>query len=143
VLGLPSSKGSHTPADPSGNVIFTPIPQEVGPTIVEARPDGRFKTPGGNTVGNHGGKGDGREYITGKGHTPEQIDDIIANPRLDLSGKVAGRGEYKGQEMTLLTGQDGQWVLLNPEGRVAAVSDRNRPLRDNENEPDPIIRPLE
>ena len=142
-LGLPIHTGSPIPANPSGNIISTPIPEETGPNIVEARPDGRFKTPGGNTVGNHGGKGDGLEYITGKGHTPEQIDDIIANPRLDLSGKVAGRGEYKGQEMTLLTGQDGQWVLLNPEGRVTAVSDRNRPLRDNENEPDPIIRPLE
>ena len=37
VLGLPSNTGSPRPSDPSGNVISTPIPQEVGPTIVEAR----------------------------------------------------------------------------------------------------------
>ena len=30
-----------------------------------------------------------------------------------------------------------------PEGRVVAVSNRNRPLWETENEPDPIIRPLE
>ena len=37
MLGLPSSTASPRPSDPSGNVISTPIPQEVGPTIVEAR----------------------------------------------------------------------------------------------------------
>ncbi len=140
---MPSNTGSPRPSDPSGNVIFTPIPQEVGPTIVEARPDGTFKTPGGNTVGNHGGKGGGLEYITGKGHTPKQIDDIIANPRLDLSGFVAGKVRYKGQEMTLLTGQDGHWVVLSPNGEVVAASNRNRPLWETQNEADPIIRPME
>ena len=143
MLGLPSSTGSPIPADPSGNVISTPIPQEVGPTIVEARPDGRFKTPGGNTVGNHGGKGGGLEYITEKGHTPEQIDNIIANPRPDLSGFVAGKGRYKGQEMTLLTGQDGHWVVLNPNGEVVSASNRNMPLRAKDNNRQDIIRPLE
>lgn len=78
-----------------------------------------------------------------EGHTAEQIDEIIANPRPDLSRIVTRRGDYKGQEMTLLTGQDGHWVILSPEGRVIAVSNRHRPLREKENEPDPIIRPLE
>lgn len=143
VLGLPNHTGSPAAEDPTGNVISTPIPDEAGPNIVEARPDRTYTTPGGNTVGEHGGKGGGLEYITGKGHTAEQIDEIIANPRPEISGIIAGRGWYKGEEMTLLTGQDGQWVLLNPEGEIVAVSDRNRPLRDQENEPDPIIRPLE
>ena len=142
-LGLPNHTGSPAAEDPTGNVVSTPVPMETGPNIVEARRDEAFTTPGGNTIGDHGSKGDGLEYITGKGHTVEQIDDIIANPRPDLSGIVAGRGRYKGQEMTLLTGQDGHWVILDPEGKVIAVSDRNRPLRDRENEPDPIIRPLE
>lgn len=142
-LGLPDHTGAPVPADPSGNIISTPIPQELGPNIVEARPGETFTTPGGNAVGEHGGKGDGLGYITGKGHTAEQIDDIIANPRPDLSGIVSGRGRYRGEEMTLLTGQDGHWVILSPEGEVIAVSNRNRPLWERENEPDPIIRPLE
>jgi hypothetical protein len=143
VLGLPNHTGSPPAEDPTGNIISTPIPDVDGPDIVEARRDEGFTTPGGTTIDDHGGKGDGLEYTTGKGHTAGQIDDIIANPRPDLSGIVAGHGDYKGQDMTLLTGQDGHWVLLSPEGRVVAVSNRNRPLRDRENEPDPIIRPLE
>jgi SPP1 gp7 family putative phage head morphogenesis protein len=143
VLGLPNNTGSPPVEDLTGNVVSTPIPDAAGPNIVEARRDEAFTTPGGNTIGDHGGKGDGLEYITVKGHTAGQIDDIIANPRPDLSGIVAGRGRYRGQDMTLLTGEDGHWVLLSPEGRVVAVSNRNRPLWETENEPDPIIRPLE
>ena len=143
ILGLPNHTGSPPTEDPTGNIISTPIPEAVSPNIVEARRDEAFTTPGGNTIGDHGSKGDGLEYITGKGYTAGQIDDIIANPRPDLSGIVAGRGRYRGQDMTLLTGQDGHWVLLSPEGRVVAVSNRNRPLWETENEPDPIIRPLE
>ncbi|NVK97719.1 hypothetical protein KQ247_17375 [Ruegeria pomeroyi] len=45
--------------------------------------------------------------------------------------------------MTLLTGQDGHWVLLDPDDNVIAVSNRNVPLGDNENIPREIIRPLE
>ena len=143
VLGLPNHTGSPPVEDPTGNIISTPIPDEAGPNIVEARLDEGFTTPGGNTIGDHGRKGDGLEYITGKGYSPEQIDDIIANPRPELSGIIAGRGRYKGKEMTLLTGQDGHWVVLDPDGRVIGVSNRNRPLREEENESDPIIRPLE
>jgi hypothetical protein len=91
----------------------------------------------------HGDKGDGMEYVVGKGHTPGQIDEIIANPRPDLSGIVAGTGRYKGKEMTLLTGADGHWVILDPNGNVIAVSNRNLPLQHSENDPDTIIRPLE
>ena len=141
-LGLPEHTGASVPDDPSGNVISTPIPEETGPNIVEARP-GTTTTPDGNSILPHGEKGDGQDYITGKGHTAEQIDDIIANPRPDLSGFVEGRGRYKGQDMTLLPGQDGYWVVLDPDGNVVAVSNRNIPLGDNENIPREIIRPLE
>ena len=81
VIGLPNHTGSPPVEDPTGNIISAPIPDEAGPNIVEARRDEAFTTPGGNTIGDHGGKGDGLEYITGKGHTAGQIDDIIANPR--------------------------------------------------------------
>ncbi|MCE8511035.1 hypothetical protein KBY28_21550 [Ruegeria pomeroyi] len=141
-LGLPNSTGSPIPGDPTDNIISTPIPEETGPNIVEARP-GPTTTPDGNSILPHGAKGDGEEYITGKGHTVEQIDDIIANPRPDLSGFIEGRGRYKGEEMTLLTGRDGHWLVLDPSGNVVATSNRNLPLRDDENDPATIIRPLE
>ncbi|WP_188129134.1 hypothetical protein [Lutimaribacter pacificus] len=141
-LGLPNHTGSPTPDDPNDNIVSTPIPDEAGPNIVDARP-GTTTTPDGNSILPHGAKGNGQEYIAGKGHTAEQIDDIIANPRPDLSGFVEGRGRYKGQDMTLLTGQDGHWVLLDPDGNVIAVSNRNVQLGDNENTPRDIIRPLE
>lgn len=142
VLGLPNHIGSPLPEDPTDNIISTPIPELAGPSILEARP-ANVTTPDGNIVRGHGPKGDGSEYITGKGHTAEQIDGIIANPNRDLSGAIRGFGHYKGQEMTLLTGRDGHWVILNPDGEVVAVSNRNVPLRATENDPQEIIRPLE
>jgi hypothetical protein len=37
-LGLPSTTGTPIAPDPTGNVISTPLPDEAGPNIVEARP---------------------------------------------------------------------------------------------------------
>lgn len=91
----------------------------------------------------HYAKGDGQEYITGKGHSAEQIDDIIANPRPDLSGFIEGRGQFRGQDIRLLTGSDGHWVQLDQNGNVRATSNRNLPLSHKENYPGDIIRPLE
>ena len=88
-LGGPDHTGSPIPGDHTDNIISTPIPEEAGPNIVEARP-GTTTTPDGNSILPHGAKGDGEEYITGKGHTVEQIDDIIANPRPELSGVLDG-----------------------------------------------------
>ncbi|HCE71207.1 hypothetical protein KQ247_01035 [Ruegeria pomeroyi] len=141
-LGLPNHTGSPILDDPTGNIISTPIPEETGPNIVDARP-GATTTPDGNRILPHGSKGDGQEYITGKGHTVEQIDDIIANPRAELSGFVEGRGRRKGQDVRLLTGPDGHWVKLDEDGNVIATSNRNLPLRNDENDPGAIIRPLE
>jgi hypothetical protein len=142
VLGLPNTTGAPIAPDPTGNVISNPLPEATGPNIVEARP-GSVTTPDGNVILGHGKKGDGLVYITGKGHTAEEIDGIIANPNPDLSGVIRGFGPYKGQEMTLLTGRDRHWVILNPDGEVVAVSNRNVPLRASENDPQEIIRPLE
>ena len=142
VLGLPNHTGSPNAEDPTGNIISTPIPELAGPSILGARP-ANVTTPDGNIVRGHGPKGDGVEYITGKGHTAEQIDGIIANPNPDLSGVIRGFGPFKGQEMTLLTGRDGHWVILNPDGEVVAVSNRNVPLRAPDNDLQEIIRPLE
>ena len=141
-LGLPNNTGSPIPGDPTDNIISTPIPEETGPNIVEARP-GNTMTPDGNSILPHGAKGDGQEYITGKGHTVEQIDDIIDNPNPEQSGFIEGRGVHRGQNVRLLTGQDGHWVKLDKDGNVFATSNRNLPLRDDENEPGTIIRPLE
>ena len=141
-LGLPTTTGAPRPDDPTSDVISTPIPEEAGPSIVEARP-GSTETPAGNIILPHGDKGDGLEYITGKGHTVKQIDDIISNPRPDQSGFVKGRGRLKGQEVRLLTAADGHWVKLDQEGNVRATSNRNLPLRDDENYPGEVIRPLE
>ncbi|GGX61096.1 hypothetical protein GCM10007385_32960 [Tateyamaria omphalii] len=105
-LGLPADTGSPIPDDPTDNIISIPIPEETGPNIVEARP-GNTTTPDGNSILPHGSKGNGQEYISLKGHDVEQIDNTIANPCSDLSGIVEGRGRYNGQEMTLLTDQDG------------------------------------
>jgi hypothetical protein len=141
-LGLPNTTGAPIAPDPAGNLISTPLPDEAGPNIVEARP-GSVTTPDDNVILGHGKTGDGLAYITGKGHTAEEIDGIIANPNPDLSGVIRGFGPYKGQEMTLLTGRDGHWVILNPDGEVVAVSNRNVPLRASENDLQEIIRPLE
>jgi len=94
VLGLPTHTGSPPVEDPTGNIISTPIPDEAGPNIVEARWDEIFTTPGGNRIGFHGEKGDGLEYITGKGYSPEQIDDIIANPRPELRARCVHSVSY-------------------------------------------------
>lgn len=141
-LGLPDNTASPVPDDPTDNIISTSIPEEARPNIVEARPR-NTATPDGISILPHGATGNGQEYIGLKGHDVQQIDSTIANPRPDSSGIVAGRGRYKGQEMTLLTGQDGYGVVLDPNGNVVAVSNRNLPLGHEENEPDKIIRLLE
>lgn len=140
-LGVPTSTGSSLPEDPTAGIIANPLPELAGPSIMEARPS-NTSTPDGNLIRGHGKKGDGLEYITGKGHTVEEIDGIISDPNRDRSGVIRGFGPYKGKEMTLLTGQDGHWVILNPDGEVVATSNRNVPLRSPENDPQEIIRPL-
>lgn len=141
-LGLPNNTGSPILNVPTDNIISTPIPEETGPNIVEARPE-NTTTPDGNSILPHGGKGDGLKYVALKGHDVEQVDDVIANPRPEMSGVVEWRNRFKGQDMTLLTGQVGHWVLLDPNGYVFAVSNRNLPLRHQENDPEDIVRPLE
>jgi len=91
--------------------------------------DGSFVTPGGNSIRNHGRKGTGDIYIEGKGHTPESIDDILANPadEYDAAQGDAGTGGKRGAKVVV--GQDGNWVVVNEDGQVIAVSDKNHPQR--------------
>ncbi len=53
---------------------------DVGAAIVESGQNGTYETPGGNRIRNHGARGDGQEYIEGKGHTPGSVDEILDNP---------------------------------------------------------------
>ncbi|MCV2882373.1 hypothetical protein [Actibacterium sp. XHP0104] len=64
-LGLPNNTGSPIPGDPTDNSISTPVPEETGPNIVEARP-GNTTIPDGNSFLPYGAKGDGQEHITDK-----------------------------------------------------------------------------
>ncbi|MDO5622126.1 MAG: hypothetical protein Q4G24_11730 [Paracoccus sp. (in: a-proteobacteria)] len=139
---LPNHTGQPAPLIDLPQIISTPIPENAGPNIVAARPES-YTTPAGNIIQEHGKKGGGLDYITLKGHTPEQIDDIIANPRLDLSGFILGRGRLKGQDIKLLTGHDGHWVKIDEDGNIFATSNRNLSLKHDENDPDAIIKPLE
>ena len=140
--GLPAT--GHAPeGDPVGNVISTPIPAGQQPNVVEARQNRDLTTPAGNIIPQHGPHETGKEYIEGrKGHTGEQIDNIIANPDRGRSGYVGAKGKRKGERIRLFTGEDGHWVKLDEAGRVIAASNRHLPLRHKENDPGEIIEPL-
>jgi len=142
-VGRPAHTGGPAQGDPTGNVISTPVLDEAGPNIVEARKGGDFTTPGGNVIGNHGEKGDGKTYTGLKGQTPEQIDEIIKYPVWGLSGYIEGKGPYKGTRIKVLTGIDGHWVKINESGKIIQMSNRRRPLWDKENDSGEIIEPLE
>ncbi|MDO5643518.1 MAG: hypothetical protein Q4G26_14180 [Paracoccus sp. (in: a-proteobacteria)] len=131
VLGLPNHTGSPAAEDPTGNIISTPIPDEGGPNIVEARSGEDYRTPKGNTVRGHGSRGSGEEYLAGKGHSPESVDEIIDFP---TSKSPASRGDTSTggkQGATILFGRNGDWVLINNEtGAVIQVNDRYNPRQE-------------
>lgn len=139
---LPNDTGGEAITAPGDDIVSTPIADDLLPQIAESRA-GDFATPGGNIIRNHGSRGDGEEYMRLKGHEPEQIDQIIENPNRELSGYIEGRRGFRGQEMRLLVGEDGHWVILAPDGGIVAMSNRNRPLADTENDLETVIRPLE
>jgi SPP1 gp7 family putative phage head morphogenesis protein len=125
VLGLPTHTGSPAPEDPTGNIISTPIPDAAGPNIVESRGGGDFTTPAGHTVQAHGSRGSGEEYLTGKGHTPESVDEIIENPTGTYPASRGDTSTGGRQGATILFGPNGDWVLVNDEtGAVIQVNDR-------------------
>lgn len=125
VLGLPTHTGSPAPEDPTGNIIYTPIPDAAGPNIVESRGGGDFTTPAGHTVQAHGSRGSGEEYLTGKGHTPESVDEIIENPTGTYPASRGDTSTGGRQGATILFGPNGDWVLVNDEtGAVIQVNDR-------------------
>lgn len=142
--GLPTHTGHAPEGDPVGNVISTPTPSGALPNVLETRRGRDFVTPAGNIIPQHGYDESGREYIEGrKGHTGEQIDDLIANPDRARSGYVQAKGRRKGEKIRLLTGQDGYWVKLDDMGHVIAASNRHLPLKHKENDHEEIIGPLE
>jgi hypothetical protein len=89
-------------------------------------PDGSLTTPGGNRVRNHGRRGNGGEYLAGKGHTPETVDEILGNP---ADSYPAAKGDTStGGEVgaTVNVGEGGDWAVVNDEtGEVIQVNDRN------------------
>lgn len=84
-LGLPDHTGAPVPADPSGNIISTPIPQELGPNIVEARPGETFTTPGGNAVGERAGTPWENMEVRATGWNTSQEKGILPSRSMTLS----------------------------------------------------------
>jgi hypothetical protein len=97
-----------------------------------------FTTPDGREVAH--GKGS-REYVEGKGWTPESIDEAINNPDRTYPGR--NRQGRTGQDTTVHVNGDGDWVVTNEDGKIVQVNDRNNPRqpRPPEREPDPPRRP--
>ncbi len=79
-LGLPIHTGTPVPEDPTDNVISTPIPDETGPNIVEARPG--EPTPIGPNDDEATRRGIRRENESA-GILRENGFDIIQNPVVD------------------------------------------------------------
>ena len=125
VLGLPIHTGSPIAQDPSGNIVSTPIPDETGPTIVEAKRPESYTTPDGNKVRAHGGKGGGKEYMLGKGHTPESLDEILSNPASKMPSSRGDTSTGGRQSATVIFGRNGDWVVVNDlTGQIISMNDR-------------------
>tara|TARA_R110002049_G_scaffold32139_1_gene107527 strand:- start:763 stop:3264 length:2502 start_codon:yes stop_codon:yes gene_type:complete len=93
---------------------------------------GNWTTPGGNTVRDHGKKGNGEKYVTDKGWSPEQIDTTISDPTgtQEAIDKQADRstGKSRNEPATTFVGEDGYGVTVNDNDKqVLAVDDRNLP----------------
>jgi RHS repeat-associated protein len=91
----------------------------VGGTIGK---DGSWTTEGGAVVGNHGAKGNGKEYATGKGWNEQQIDDAISSPDFVEPGAVDGR---TGKETTIKH-KDGEWVREREDGVIVGMGQREQ-----------------
>ena len=125
MLGLPIHTGSPIAQDPSGNIVSTPIPDETGPTIVEAKRPESYTTPDGNKVRAHGGKGGGKEYMLGKGHTPESLDEILSNPASKMPSSRGDTSTGGRQSATVIFGRNGDWVVVNDlTGQIISMNDR-------------------
>lgn len=125
VLGLPDNTGSAPEDAPVGNVISTPLPEEAGPNFVEARGDGDFTIPKGNVIREYGSSGGGEEYMVGKGHTAQTVDEITPNP-IDTIPTSRGDTSIGGKQgATIFFGRNGDWVVVNDvTGAVIQINDR-------------------
>ena len=100
--------------------------------IVRSEP---FRTPDGREVAH--GRGS-RDYLPGKGWTPEAADEAINNPDRTYPGRPQGR---TGQDTTVHVSGNG-WVVTNEDGQIIAANDKNNPRQrpPPEREPDPERR---
>jgi len=87
---------------------------------------GESTTPDGRPIRDHGRQGSGSDYLTGKGHTPDQVDDIINNPS---DSYPTAKGDHrKGEPATAHVDDDGNFVVINDKtGEIIQVNDRNNP----------------
>lgn len=130
-LGLPIHTGHGPVEDPAGNVISTPIPGESSPNTVEARGAEDFTTEEGNLIRGHGSSGSGKEYVLAKGHKPESVDEIIANPGSQAPSTRGDTSTGGKQGATILFGRSGDWVVVNDvTGAVIQVNDRYNPRQE-------------
>jgi hypothetical protein len=104
---------------------------DVGAIIVTNGQSETYETPDGNRIRNHGARGNGQDYIEGKGHTPGSVDEILADPA-DSYPSASGDTSSGGQQgATVVVGQGGDWVVINNENEeVIAVNDRDNPRQD-------------
>lgn len=96
---------------------------DIGKALLASEP---YKTPGGTPIRDHGRQGNGREYIGGKGWTPDDIDSVLDEPAEKYPGK---RGDHRtGHGTKVYVDKDGNFVVVNEEtGEVIQVNDRNNP----------------
>ena len=129
--GRPGSTGSTAPPPPDDGITYTPAPEPAGPDLMTmgVQPDGSLVTPQGNVVRNHGHRGgNGEEYITRKGHTPESVDAIIDDPTYSYLSIVKDTSTGGKDDVMILGGRRGDWIAVNHGTReVIAVNDKFNP----------------
>lgn len=83
-------------------------------------------TPSGRPIRDHGRKGNGEEYITGKGHTPDQVDKIIDDAKRHYP---AAKGDHRARDpATVYVDDDGNYVVVNDKTKeIVAVNERGNP----------------
>lgn len=93
-----------------------------------------FRTPGGREIA-HGPNSEG--YLTDKGWTPGQIDDVLDNPESSYGNERPNH--RSGERQTTYTDGDGNWVVVDDSGRVTQVNERGndrQPMPERERTPE-------
>lgn len=90
--------------------------------------NGNWTTEGGNVVRNHGGRGDGREYAEGKGHTGQTVDDIFGSTVDSYPGSHDNATGKEKVGTTVVVGENGDWAQVNDKtGEIIQLNDKNNP----------------